>query len=306
MSVQEIAPGIARLPVSIANAYFVGEPGGNWFLVDTGTPGKFSGIVRAAAKRYGEDARPEFIVLTHGHFDHAGSALDLAEAWHVPIYAHRLEQPYLTGVSPYPPKDPTVGGAMAFLSRFFPVKSVRLQPHLRELPENGEVPGHPEWQWIFTPGHAPGHVSLYNSSLHLLLAGDAFTTVDVDSAIQLVMQQPRISRPPAPFTCDWEAARESVRSLAKLEPAIVGCGHGKPMSGSEVAIELQDLAANFPMPDHGRYVPEPAQTDEQGIRYVPPTAPDPLPKLLAAAGIAAVMFGVLLWKVQADKQPDLV
>ena len=76
----------------------------------------------------------------------------------------------------------------------------------------------------------------------------------------------------------------------------MGCGHGKPMSGSEVAIELQDLAANFPMPDHGRYVPEPAQTDELGIRYVPPAVPDPLPKLLAAAGIAAIMFGVLIWK----------
>ena len=134
MNIQEIAPGIASMPVSIANAYFVGEPGGTWFLVDTGTPGKFNDIVKAAAARYGENARPEFIVLTHGHFDHAGSAWDLAEAWHVPIYAHHLEQPYLTGMSPYPPKDPTVGGAMAFLSRFFPVKSLRLQPHLRELP----------------------------------------------------------------------------------------------------------------------------------------------------------------------------
>ena len=305
MNIQEIAPGIASMPVSIANAYFVGEPGGTWFLVDTGTPGKVHHFVRAAAERYGENARPEFIVLTHGHFDHSGSAWELAEAWHVPIYAHRLEQPYLTGVSPYPPKDPTVGGAMAFLSRFFPVKSTRLQPHLRELPENGEVPGHPEWEWIFTPGHAPGHISLYNRSLQVLLAGDAFTTMDVDSPIELVLKNPRISRPPAPFTCDWEAARDSVRSLAKLEPATVGCGHGKPMSGSEVAIELKDLAANFPMPDHGRYIPEPAQTDERGIRYVPPAVPDPLPKLLAAAGIAAVMFGVLIWKVQADKQPEI-
>ncbi len=305
MSLQEIAPGVARMPVSIANVYFVGAPGETWFLVDSGTPDKSQNVLKAAAARYGRDARPEFILLTHGHFDHSGSAYDLAEAWHVPIYAHALEVPYLTGISPYPPKDPTVGGAMAFLSRFFPVKSARLQPHLRELPSQGEVPGHSEWRWIAAPGHAPGQVAIFNESLGLLLAGDAFATADLDSAIGLISQQPRISRPPAPFTYDWQQARESVKTLAKLAPRTVGCGHGPPMSGSEVAIELNDLAQNFPLPEHGRYVPEPAQTDERGIRYVPPAKPDPLPMILAAAGITAAVVAVLLWKVRLESDDEL-
>lgn len=306
MALEEIAPGVARMAVGIANVYFVGAPGSAWFLLDSGTPEKAESIIQAAAERCGPEARPEFILLTHGHFDHSGSAYDLAEFWHVPIYAHSLEFPYLTGVSPYPPKDPTVGGAMAFLSRFFPVKSTRLQPHLRALPPDGEVPGHPEWRWIFTPGHAPGQVSLFNESLNLLLAGDAFATADLDSPVGLLTQQRRICRPPAPFTYDWVAARASVRTLAELLPMNVGCGHGKPMSGSEVAIELSDLAANFPMPEHGRYVPEPAQTDERGIRYVPPAKPDPLPKVLAAAGIAVAVAAVLLWKVKSEPEDDLV
>ena len=37
------------------------------------------------------------IILTHGHFDHAGSALALAREWDVPIYAHLLELPYMYG-----------------------------------------------------------------------------------------------------------------------------------------------------------------------------------------------------------------
>jgi len=298
MSVQEIAPGVARMPVSIANVYFVGAKGCPWFLVDSGTGGYRKKIQDAAAERFGEGVAPEFILLTHGHFDHAGSAFDLAEAWHVPIYAHRLELPYLSGVSPYPPKDPTVGGAMAFLSRFFPTSSVRLQPHLRELAADGEVPGHPEWRWISTPGHAPGHISLFDATRRVLLAGDAFATADLDSPIALVSQKKQISRPPAPFTCDWVAARESVQSLSKLQPFTVGCGHGNPMSGSDVSAELNDLAVNFPMPEHGRYVPEPAQTDERGIRYVPPAAPDNLPKLAAAVGITAVIFGILILKIK--------
>ena len=304
MSPQEIVPGVARMAISIANVYFVGAPGSAWFLVDSGTPEKSKNVIKAATERYGEDSRPEFIFLTHGHFDHSGSAYELAEHWQVPIYAHELEFPYLTGVSPYPPKDPTVGGAMAFLSRFFPVQSTRLQPHLRALPPEGEVPGHPEWRWILTPGHAPGQVSLFNEKLSVLLAGDAFATADLDSPLGLLTQQRRVSRPPSPFTYDWQAARSSVKKLAKLEPMCVGCGHGHPMTGSVVAIELNDLAENFPMPGHGRYVPEPAQTDERGIRYVPPARPDNLPKILAAAGIAVSVAAVLLWKVKTEPDGD--
>ena len=301
MDVTELLPGVSRLPISIANVYFVGEPGAAWFLVDSGTPGYEDKVTAAAEERYGHGKGPEFILLTHGHFDHSGSAWELAEQWHVPIYAHTLEAPYLTGISPYPPKDPTVGGAMAFLSRFFPTKSTRLQPHLRPLPPDGEVPGHPEWEWLFTPGHAPGHVVLYNKASRVLLAGDAIATADLDSPLGLMTQKQQISRPPAPFCYDWVAARESVQLLAKLAPYAVGCGHGKPMAGSDVAPELTDLAVNFPMPEHGRYVPEPAQTDELGVRYVPPAVPDPLPKLAVALAITVAVAGILAFKISRDR-----
>ena len=33
--------------------------------------------------------------MTHGHFDHVGSLEKLANEWHVPVYAHYLEVPYL-------------------------------------------------------------------------------------------------------------------------------------------------------------------------------------------------------------------
>ncbi|MGI8990729.1 MAG: MBL fold metallo-hydrolase [Bryobacteraceae bacterium] len=92
-------------------------------------------------QRFGTGAKPTGIVLTHGHFDHAGSARDLAEIWDVPIFAHALEMPYLAGGSAYPAKDPTVGGFMVFMSRFFPNGTDPLGPNLRELPADGELPG---------------------------------------------------------------------------------------------------------------------------------------------------------------------
>jgi glyoxylase-like metal-dependent hydrolase (beta-lactamase superfamily II) len=251
--VEEIAPGLARFKLLIANVYFAGHPGSPWALVDTGTPHKAAGIRRAAEQRFGPGARPAGIVLTHGHFDHAGSALELAEMWDVPIYAHRLERPFLTGKSAYPPKDPTVGGAMAFLSRFFPSTTVDLGERLRDLPEGGEVPGLPGWLFIHTPGHTPGHVALFERSEAILLAGDACTTMDLDSVRGIAMQERRVSRPPAPFTCDWDQAERSVQLLADLRPVVLGCGHGEPMRGGPVSSGLAHLAHNFPRLRQGRY-----------------------------------------------------
>jgi DNA-binding CsgD family transcriptional regulator len=67
-------------------------------------------IVKAAARRFGADARPAAIVLTHGHFNHVGALEALAERWRCSVYAHPLELPYITGCASYPPMDPSVGG----------------------------------------------------------------------------------------------------------------------------------------------------------------------------------------------------
>lgn len=274
---QEIAPGVACLPLTIENVYFVGARGRPWVLVDAGTPGQQGRIRAAAQERYGADARPEAIVLTHGHPDHSGSARALAEAWGVPVYARTLELPYLTGRSKYPPGDPTVGGALAMLTRIFPSNVPDLSVVVQPLPEHGVVPGLPDWKWLDTPGHAPGHVSFFRPEDKTLLVGDAFATVNMDSLPSLLTKKPEISLPPPPITCDWPAADRSVQLLAGLNPAAVGCGHGRPLTGPHVAPDLNRFADGFAPPTHGRYVGDPAITDETGIVSLPPPAPDPFP-----------------------------
>src|ERR1043166_8595328 len=115
----EIAADVAVVPMIIANAFLVGNAD-SWVLVDAGAPGRERKIREAAEARFGPGTSPKAIVLTHGHFDHAGSAAGLADLWRVRILSHRLKARSLTGRSSSPPLDPTAPGFFSGLSRLFP------------------------------------------------------------------------------------------------------------------------------------------------------------------------------------------
>lgn len=285
-AIERIAPDVGWQPISFVNAYFVGHSGGPWVLIDSGLPDRATQIFETAEARFGAGSRPEGIYLTHGHFDHAGSALDLAERWDVPIFAHRLELPYLTGRADYPPPDPTMGGAIAFLSRFMPYRRRDLRERIRELP-SGPLLGLPDWEWIATPGHSPGHVSFFRSSDRVLLAGDAFATMNMDSWIGLIGGKKELARASAPFNMDWDATRESVKKLADLRPNVVGCGHGIPMRDGGLPERLRHFAERLRPPRHGRYATAPAVANEAGIVRLPPAPFDPVPLATAGALLAA-------------------
>lgn len=257
----ELLLDLAYLRTMIVNVYFFGPAGAadrGWVLVDTGIP-HAAQIRRAAEERFGPDSRPSAIILTHGHFDHVGSVKELMEEWDVPVYAHALELPFLQGEQSYPPPDPLVGGGMALMSVFYPRGPVDLTPRVLALPEDGSVPGMPGWQWLLTPGHTVGHVSLFRDSDRALIAGDAFVTTEQESVYAVLTQKEEVNGPPAYFTPDWIAARRSVEQLDALRPSLAATGHGVPMTGSEMLQQLDNLARNFDelaVPEHGKYVPE--------------------------------------------------
>jgi glyoxylase-like metal-dependent hydrolase (beta-lactamase superfamily II) len=303
---RSVAPDVAYLRTVFVNLFFYGRqgaPSGSWVLIDAGLPGSSPWILGAAEERFGPWAHPSAIVLTHGHFDHVGALHTLLERWDVPIYAHRLELPYLTGRSAYPPPDPTVGGgAMAALSRFYPRGPFNFGDRVQPLPADGSVPGMDGWRWIHTPGHTPGHVSLYRDSDRTLIAGDAFVTTKQESAIAALTQKSEIHGPPAYFTPDWISARRSVEQLAALEPWRVATGHGPPLEGEEMLQGLRRLARDFDrmaVPPRGRYVREPARADERGVVSLPPPVPDPLPRLLLGVGLALLAGAALRRAIRA-------
>ncbi|RXT08009.1 MBL fold metallo-hydrolase [Ammoniphilus sp. CFH 90114] len=255
----EVLPDIYCHTIQIVNICLVGNPNeGDFVLVDAGMPDSAHEIMAVVEERYGEGKRPSAIILTHGHFDHVGAIIELIDYWKVPVYAHPLEIPFLTGQKSYPEPDSTVeGGMIAKISPFFPNEPINLGEHVHELPSTGTVPHMPGWRWIPTPGHTPGHVSFFREEDRSLIVGDAFVTVKQDSLYKVLTQELEISGPPRYLTTDWHSAYESVRTLQGLRPSVAITGHGMPMEGDLLSESLDKLVNEFDqiaIPDYGRFI----------------------------------------------------
>lgn len=248
MGYQNVTSDIILLEFPLVNVFIVKIPSDSneWVLIGAGMAHTGKEIIQAAEQMFGKGSQPKAIILSHGHFDHVGALLELINQWDVPIYAHILEQPYLTGAMDYPPADPTVNdGLIAKISPTFPNKGIDLGSNIKPLPADGTIPYMPGWRWIHTPGHSPGHVSLYRESDKVLIAGDAITTLKQDYAESVLTKKREINGPPAYFTKDWQSAEKSVNTLKDLNPQVVVSHHGLPMKGQELTQQLTNLAENF-------------------------------------------------------------
>jgi glyoxylase-like metal-dependent hydrolase (beta-lactamase superfamily II) len=289
-----VVPGLSVLRDVFVNLYYAfpqDQPQGPWVLIDAGLPGSADKIKKQAEELFGPDNPPAAILLTHGHFDHVGALDGLLAAWPgVQVYAHRLELPFLTGKSSFPPPDPTVGGGMmAYMSFAYPKHAYDFGTRVEALPADGSVPGLPGWRWVHTPGHTFGHVSFFREHDKVLVAGDAFTTVKQESGSAVFTQKQEVHGPPAYFTPDWDAARESMALLARMEPEVAATGHGIPMHGTALRDQLADFVPQFDTlarPKVGRYAKTPARSDGGGVTSVPPPLVQPWLKILAVAGLA--------------------
>lgn len=254
----ELLSDLYSYTIQIVNITLIGTPESEDFvLVDAGMPGSSDDIISETKERFGANSRPKAIILTHGHFDHVGAIIELVKHWEVPVYAHELEMPFLTGEKSYSEPDPTVeGGMVAKMSSLFPKEPINLGKHVEPLPSDGSVPHMPGFRWIHTPGHSPGHVSFFRDSDRALIAGDAFVTVKQEYLYKVITQEQEISGPPRYFTTDWKAAKESVQKLHALKPSVAITGHGVPMTGELLTESLDRLVNNFDTiakPNYGKY-----------------------------------------------------
>ena len=276
------------LCLGFVNVYLVDGPQADgWALVDTGLPWHFSRIVSAAERRYGKGNGPQAIWLTHGHFDHVGSARALAAYWNVPVYAHPDELPYLTGQCNYPPSDPSAcGGWLSLAARVARTQGTDLRPFVSALPET--LP----WGWsaVPLPGHTAGSVGFWHEASKTLLAGDALMTLRADT-----WRPTRgLTWPPYPFTTDWFAVRKSLSKMIALAPRSLACGHGKPLTEDEdVVAQLTWMNRYAMIARHGRYIGEPVRLDGERKPLIAPAPSDTAPTAVKALVLTGLIAGAL-------------
>lgn len=202
LKVEQISPHIWRLHAWILidlNVWLIKEREG-LVLIDTGF--FMGGQILKAIENL--QAGPLIkILLTHGHGDHVGSIRKIVKKTNVPVFAHRVEIPYMTGRIPYPGNKKT---------KVF-VPNDMAQP-LKE-DEQGNLLNIGSLQPYFTPGHSPGHVVYYHEEDHVLLSGDLFTS-----------KKGRLHRPMPWFTANMMEAIESGVIVQQIKPKRVEVTHG--------------------------------------------------------------------------------
>lgn len=212
---QEIAPDVFHLPLvprSGINAYLVGD-----VIVDAGLAGSAKKIVKALA---GRSVRAH--ALTHAHVDHAGGSRRLVDALELPLWASAGDADDVRSGEPALAES-RLQPLLAFASGFDGVDVAR------ELREGDEVAA--DFVVVELPGHSPGQIGFWRESDRVLLAGDVLTHMSLlTTAVGLRL-------PPALLTVDPIGNRESARKAARLEPAVVGFGHGPVLSAATPKLE---------------------------------------------------------------------
>lgn len=151
--------------------YCVGQVGTNcYFAVNEETkemliidPGDSAHMLAGKIQQKG--LKPAAVLLTHGHFDHAMAAQELAEQFEVKIYAHEAEKKTL--------EQPALN-VSAMIGR-------RDSYHADVYVKDGEILhlGGMEIQVLHTPGHTEGGCCYYLENEKVLFSGDTLFCMSV-------------------------------------------------------------------------------------------------------------------------------
>ncbi|WP_257348853.1 MBL fold metallo-hydrolase [Pseudalkalibacillus decolorationis] len=207
-------------------------------LIDTGTPGQLEQI-RTAMNEVGVSmGNLKAIILTHQDIDHIGSLPEILNesSGGIEVYAHEVDKPYIEGELPLMKGNPdSMAWQLEGLSEEVRQKvlaSVENPPTAkvdRTLVDGEELPYCGGIRVIFTPGHTPGHISLYLKKGKILVAGDAMFSVEG------ILQGPH-----QPSTPDMDTAFQSMKKYMDFDIEKVVCYHGG-LSQNNVKNQLEDL-----------------------------------------------------------------
>lgn len=186
-------------PAENTNTVLLGA--GDFLIVDPATPfpeeqERFDALI---AHLEASGRRPTAVVLTHHHIDHASDAARVKARYQLPVWAHEKT------------------------AALVDVEVDRLLTHGEVLRCPGPVAQ--GWEVLFTPGHAPGHICLFERDTGVLIAGDMV------AAVGSILIEPSEGH--------MGTYLESLRALAALPVRSVVPSHGPLLADGTAKLEEQ-------------------------------------------------------------------
>ncbi|XEC96581.1 MBL fold metallo-hydrolase [Paenibacillus tarimensis] len=204
-------------------------------LVDAGYPGQLP-LFQQAIERIGVPFQQlGKIIITHQDLDHIGSLPSILSELKgkAEVLASEIEQPYIEGrKKPLKLTPESIAQAVNSLPAGVPdewryaFKQTLENPpsaNVHQIVSDGEeLPYCGGIVVIGTPGHTPGHISLYHKASKTLIAADAMV---VDESGQLFGPDPE-------HTLDLPLAKQSLQKLTAYDIECVICYHGGLFKGN--------------------------------------------------------------------------
>jgi hydroxyacylglutathione hydrolase len=212
---------IHSVPLGMDHCYVIQDKG--TIMIDGGFPGTGRAFKQALTNLSIKPADIRLVILTHGHFDHVGSANDIRRLTGARVAMHRADREQLERDAMTWPPGVTAWGRisrglfkpiMSMLRYDIPQVDILLGDEGLSLDAYG-VSG----RIIHTPGHSPGSVSV------LLDTGDAFVGCMAQNSL------PFCFGPGLPiYAQDIEKVKKSWRLLITEGARTIYPGHGKSFS----------------------------------------------------------------------------
>ncbi len=141
------------------NTYIIYDTTKECIIID---PGCYSKDEQKLLKKFitNKNLKPIKIINTHCHIDHILGNKFIYEQWGIELYMHK--------------KDITLLESSIDISKMYGLENYEGSPYPKHFLEQGDVLtfGKSNFKILFTPGHSPGHICLYNEENNLLVAGD--------------------------------------------------------------------------------------------------------------------------------------
>lgn len=211
-------PEIFQVKLGVNSSYLI--RGKDIVMVDGGNPNKLKLFKRKLLELGIQPDEIKLIVLTHSHFDHAGSARDIRDLTGAKIAIHESERTYVESGGMLKPKGVNFLGKLT-LPTFRIMKRISFplfKPDIliTDMPFSLSVYGI-DGNIVHTPGHTKGSISV------ILDSGDAFVGCMAHDGL------PFRIRPGLPiYAQDIEEIRRNWKILIDAGVKTIYPGHGNP------------------------------------------------------------------------------